>query len=198
MRVAIIPSRGGSRRIPGKNIRIFHGKPIIAYSIEAALRSSLFDEVFVSTDSDEIACVSEKYDAQVLMRSAALAADAIGTQTLITHHMNFFFSQLESDTLVCCIYATAPLMSVLDLELGRNMLKSEDAFDYAFSVNVDPLFDAGQFYWGTAFAYLHARPLISTRTCMVPIAANRVCDINTPKDWARAEQMYLELQKEGM
>jgi pseudaminic acid cytidylyltransferase len=85
VRVAVIPARGGSVRIPRKNIREFHGKPIMAYSILAAERSRLFDHIFVSTDSVDVARVAERYGASVIARPAALGADDVGTQEVIRH-----------------------------------------------------------------------------------------------------------------
>ena len=110
--LAIIPARGGSKRIPGKNIKDFCGKPIIAYSIEAALSSNLFDEVMVSTEDEKIAEVSKQYGAAVpFMRSAQNADDFTGPGDVIYEVLNDYNKNDRVFNNVCCIYATAPLIN---------------------------------------------------------------------------------------
>lgn len=110
--IAIIPARGGSKRIPRKNIKPFMGKPIIAYSIEAALRSGLFDEVMVSTDDEEIAEVSRRYGARVpFMRSAETSNDYAGTADVILEVLKMYKEQGREFDTVCCIYSTAPFVT---------------------------------------------------------------------------------------
>lgn len=191
--VAIIPARGGSRRIPGKNKRLFHGKPIIAYSIETAIASRLFDHVFVSTDDDEIADIAEQYGAQTIIRPAHMCEDSVGTQDV----MRFVLSEVILPKVgdfneACCIYPTAPMVSVDDLKRGYSALYYR-ATAYAFSVGTEPLRDAGQFYWGYVESFTSGIKLISEDSTMVPIDECRVCDINTEEDWQRAERMYAKL-----
>ena len=186
--VAIIPARGGSKRIPRKNIRMFHGKPIIAYSIEAALESNLFDAVIVSTDDPEIADVSKQYGAEVWKRSARLADDLTGTQEVAVDVLKS--AQFD---IACVIYATAPLMSIDDLKLGLGALMMGDT-NFTFAVGTTPvLHDAGQFYWGHSASFLAGVPLWDRWSRMIPIHPSRDCDINIESDWLRAEQMYEEL-----
>jgi len=199
--ICIIPARGGSQRIPGKNIREFHGKPIIAYSIEVANRSGLFDfgNVWVSTDSREIASIAKEYGAHYMMRDAELALDFVGTQEVMVDALQTIRKtmkyQLESfPEYACCIYATAPMLTTQDLHRGLKLLKSSRSLDYAFSVGTEPLHDAGMFYWGKTEAFLTGAPLVSERSIMVPISSDRVCDINTEEDFLRAERMYLALR----
>lgn len=110
--IAVIPARGGSKRIPRKNIKPFMGKPIIAYSIEAALRSGLFDEVMVSTDDEEIAEVSRRYGAKVpFMRSAETSNDYAGTVDVILEVLKMYKEQGREFDTVCCIYSTAPFVT---------------------------------------------------------------------------------------
>ena len=111
-RIAIITARGGSKRIPKKNIKEFCGKPIIVYSIVAALSSGLFDEVMVSTDSEEIAEVARKYGAQVpFMRSAETASDYATTRDVLMEVLNEYEKRgMHFDTMVC-IYPTAPFVT---------------------------------------------------------------------------------------
>jgi N-acylneuraminate cytidylyltransferase len=190
MRYAIIPARGGSNRIPRKNIRLFHGRPIIVYSIETALQSKLFDVVFVSTDDREITEIAESVGAMTIRRPAELADDATGTQAVAKHALQHLNAR-ERD-LACCIYPTAPLLAIEDLARGYRLLCEKKAA-FAFSIGTEPLHDAGQFYWGEARSFLNGVPLFGPDSIMVPIDKSRVCDINTEDDWQRAERMFAAL-----
>ncbi len=136
MKLAVIPARGGSKRIPRKNIKRFAGKPIIAYSIEAAHKSGLFDQIIVSTDDDEIAEVAKQYGADVpFMRSAELSGDHTGTMDVIVHAIQTVAKQQgETPEYTCCIYATAPFLLPEFLQQGYDKL-SRSEYAYAFSVN---------------------------------------------------------------
>ncbi len=134
MKLAIIPARGGSKRIPRKNIKLFCGKPMIAWSIEAAQESKLFDYIVVSTDDEEIAEVAKLHGAEVpFMRPVNLSDDHTGTSPVIAHGINWYRSQGNLPDLVCCIYATAPFVSAEDLQRGLITLNDSSA-DFAFSV----------------------------------------------------------------
>jgi N-acylneuraminate cytidylyltransferase len=197
--VCIIPARGGSRRVPGKNVRLFHGKPIIAYSIECALASELFDEVLVSTDDLGIASIANDRGAGVVHRPAALAVDNVGTQDVMKHALGLLAplpDGLGRYDYACCLYATAPMATPEDLRAGLALLCDEDV-RYVFTVNRDPLFDAGQWYWGKTEAFRAGWPLIDSATAMYPLPPERVCDINTEEDFRRAETMYARLHGGG-
>lgn len=134
MNICVIPARGGSKRIPNKNIKDFCGKPIIAWSIESALESGCFDQVVVSTDNEDIAEVAKQYGAQVpFFRPKELSDDFTGTVTVIQHAVKWFFESEVVPKHVCCLYATAPFVRPEDLRAGYEKIKQEDA-DYAFSV----------------------------------------------------------------
>ena len=185
---ALIPAKGQSSRIPGKNTREFHGKPIIAYSIETAKASGLFDRVYVSTDDAGTAAIARQYGAAVLKRPEALTLDSVGTQDVVRFHAQ------DGDTVgraayICCIYATAPLLEPLDLKEGLMLLERYGA-DYAFSVGTEPLRDAGAYYWGTKIAFVQSKPLFGPDSLMVPLPEDRCVDINTMEDWQRAEHLY--------
>ena len=138
MKLAVIPARGGSKRIPRKNIREFCGKPIIAYSIEAALASDLFDRVIVSTDDDEIASVSREYGAETpFIRPAEIADDYTGTNAVVKHAIQWYQERSQSTSLACCIYATAPFIHVKYLREGHEKLINSDK-SFAFSVTSFP------------------------------------------------------------
>ena len=132
MRVAVIPARGGSKRIPGKNIRAFAGIPIIAHSIMAARNSGCFDRVVVSTDSDKIAEVVLEYGAEVpFVRPPELADDLTPTIPVIRHAITTLRDQGCDPQEVSCLYATAPFLSSDDLRDGLSLLPGCPAFVFA-------------------------------------------------------------------
>ena len=133
--IAIIPARGGSKRIPKKNIKNFLGKPIIAYSIETALKSGLFDEVMVSTDDAEIAEIAKKYGAKVpFMRSVENADDFATTADVLKEVLqNYKQFQQRNFDYACCIYPTAPFVSTELLQKSFDLLKEKN-FDTVFPV----------------------------------------------------------------
>jgi N-acylneuraminate cytidylyltransferase len=133
MNIAIIPARGGSKRIPRKNIKEFCGKPMIAWSIEAAKKANLFDRIIVSTDDEEIADVANRWGAEVpFMRPEELSNDFAGTTEVITHATKWAQDQGWPLEAVCCIYATAPFVRQNDLQRGLNALRS-GPWAYAFT-----------------------------------------------------------------
>jgi len=136
--VAIIPARGGSKRIPGKNGKLFVGKPIITYSIDVAKRSNLFERVIVSTDSNEIAEIAEKYGAEVpFVRPDYLSDDYTVTDDVFLHALSWLKENDKSFEYACCIYATCPFLQVKYLKLGLETLKKEKSTS-AFSVTTFP------------------------------------------------------------
>lgn len=134
MRLAVIPARGGSKRIPRKNLKPFNGRPIIGYSIEAARGSGLFDHVVVSTDDADIAAVARAEGAEVpFMRPSALADDHTGTLAVVAHAIELLTAQQIVPAFVCCLYPTAPLLQPESLrEAYRRLVDSGK--DFAFGV----------------------------------------------------------------
>ncbi|MFJ2461383.1 pseudaminic acid cytidylyltransferase [Pseudomonas neuropathica] len=225
--VAIIPARGGSKRIPRKNLLPFDGVPMIVRSIRTALESGLFDQVVVSTDDAEIADVARAHGAQVpFLRPVDLADDFTGTAAVIVHALE----QLPSFDFACCIYATAPLLQVRYLREGLELLERHADKSFAFSVcdfgfpvqralTLDeqgalralyPEFrntrsqdlpkafqDAGQFYWGRREAWLRGEVLYSPASLPVILPRHLVQDIDTAEDWKRAEYLYAALKAGG-
>ena len=124
MKLALIPARGGSKRIPAKNIKSFYNKPLIAYSIETAIKSGLFDRIVVSTDDNEIAEIAIKYGAEVpFIRPKNLSDDFATTQDVIDHALDFFSKKSEKYNYLCTIYATAPFLKSKYLIEGFESLK---------------------------------------------------------------------------
>ena len=228
MKLAVIPARGGSKRIPRKNIKLFGGLPMIAWSINAAIKSQCFDRIIVSTDDVEIASVAKAHGAEVpFMRPIYLSDDHTGTIPVVAHAIDWQNQHGESASLVCCIYATAPFLQHTDLEQGLSLLQNTGA-DYALSVtsyafpiqrairitskNRVEMFqpehfntrsqdlpeawhDAGQFYWGTAHAWLNQKSVFNADSLAVKLPPYRVQDIDTMEDWHQAELMSEFLTK---
>ena len=225
--VVIIPARGGSKRIPRKNLAPFDGVPMIVRSIRTALDSGLFDQVVVSTDDAEIADVARAHGAEVpFLRPAQLADDFTGTAAVIVHALQ----QLPAFDYACCVYATAPLLQVRYLREGFELLEQHPDKSFAFSVcnfgfpvqralTLDgqgaltalyPEFrdtrsqdlpeafqDAGQFYWGRSDAWQRGEVVYSPASLPVILPRHLVQDIDTPEDWKRAEYLYAALKAGG-
>lgn len=136
--IAVIPARGGSKRIPRKNIKDFYGKPLMAYSIEAALKSKLFDKVIVTTDDEEIASIAKAYGAEVpFLRPKELSDDFTGTVDVAKHALEWLRENGEIYEFACTIYATAPLLQSKYLVEGYSALKNSTAIN-AFSATSMP------------------------------------------------------------
>lgn len=239
MRLAIIPARGGSKRIPRKNIRDFAGRPMIGYAIGAARESGVFDRIVVSTDDAEIAAIAKEQGAEVpFMRPPELSNDTAGTVPVIQHAMQALQgsadapaaagAQAAGQAQVCCIYPGVPLLQARVLREALDLLQTGGC-DFVFPVlefsspvqraltrdadgrtrsmfpeyadtrtqDLTPAYhDAGQFYWGTAAAWLSGRsPHLGARTLVLPSWA--AVDIDTPDDWARAEALFRALNAGG-
>ncbi|MFJ2390055.1 pseudaminic acid cytidylyltransferase [Pseudomonas koreensis] len=225
--VAIIPARGGSKRIPRKNLLPFDGVPMIVRSIRTALDSGLFEQVVVSTDDADIAELALAHGAQVpFLRPVELADDFTGTAAVIVHALQ----QLPAFDYACCVYATAPLLQARFLRQGFELLQQHPNKAFAFSVcsfgfpvqralTLDgqgalsalyPEFrntrsqdlpeafqDAGQFYWGRSEAWLRGEVLYSPASLPVILPRHLVQDIDTLEDWKRAEYLYAALKAGG-
>ena len=122
-RVAVIPARGGSQRIPRKNIRLLDGKPLMAYSIETAIHSGLFDRIIVSTDDNDIAQIARSFGAETpFLRPADLADHMTGTTPVMQHALRYLIDNGQRPDQACLIYATCPLLTKEDLQNGLDQL----------------------------------------------------------------------------
>ncbi len=230
MQLAVIPARGGSKRIPRKNIKMFHGQPMIAWSIQAAIDSGCFDEVWVSTDDEEIAEVAQVYGAKVpFLRPVHLSDDFATTADVMSHAVEEFGKINHAlPDYICCLYATAPFVTKADLVQGLEKIKNNSNLNYVFSATTYPFpiqraiklneydtvemfspqyfnvrsqdleeawHDAGQFYWGTAEAWLNKAMIFSTQSRVVELPRFRVQDIDTQEDWDRAEWLFKAIQQ---
>ncbi|MGB0480476.1 MAG: pseudaminic acid cytidylyltransferase [Flavobacteriaceae bacterium] len=218
--IAIIPARGGSKRIPRKNIKNFLGKPIIFYAIESALKSELFDEVLVSTDDEEIATIAKKYGAKVpFFRSAKNADDHATTFSVLEEVLTTY----NSVTSAACIYPTAPFVTPEKLKQAQNLLRKNN-FDTVFTamkyghhieralqidettgkikmidarnMNTrsqdlkDTYHDAGQFYFFNTAPILKAKSLWTNNTGALIVDELEAQDIDTLTDWKLAELKF--------
>ncbi|MCM1531578.1 MAG: pseudaminic acid cytidylyltransferase [Bacteroides sp.] len=217
--IAIIPARGGSKRIPRKNVRDFLGKPIMAYSIGAALESGLFEEVMVSTDDEEIAEVARRYGAKVpFMRSSATADDFATTADVLREVLARYGEQGRQFSNMCCIYATAPLVTGRHIaEAYGRLLSSDFSMVYpvvAFSYPIWRCLDLNgngelQRHWpkyenarsqdlpmeyhdtGTFYWYKIEPWFAGTgKTGGIVMDESCVQDIDTETDWKLAEMKY--------
>jgi pseudaminic acid cytidylyltransferase len=138
MNIAIIPARGGSKRIPRKNIRAFCGHPILKYSIDAAQRSGLFDKIIVTTDDAEIADIAKSYNVEVpFLRPQNLSDDFATTSAVVAHALKWLKDTGEKYEFVCTIYATAPFLSSAHILKGYSVLRASTATN-AFSATASP------------------------------------------------------------
>jgi N-acylneuraminate cytidylyltransferase len=184
--LAVIPSRGGSKRIPRKNIKVFHGKPIMAYSIDLA--HECYMTPVVTTDDKEIASIARNYGAKVFWRGPGLELDhdegGVGTQAVAQE----VFQELgRDDWFGCVIYPTAPLLTPMDIYQCHALLYANPSQKYVFSVDTS-LTDAGGFYFGYTQAFIDEDPLDGNSIRVV----TGDIDINTPEDWDEAERIYRE------
>ena len=139
MNIALIPARGGSKRIPRKNIRPFRDRPMIAWSIQAAQNAECFDRIIVSTDDEEIAQVAISYGAEVpFLRPGHLADDHATTQAVVAHAAHWCGQQGLNPEAICCIYATAPFVLPRDLNDGKRLLETASAASIVFTATSFP------------------------------------------------------------
>lgn len=139
MKVALIPARGGSKRIPRKNIRPFRGRPMIAWSITAAQASGCFDQILVSTDDQEIAQVASLHGADVpFLRPAHLADDQATTKAVVLHALQWFEQHGLPVEAVCCLYATAPFVQPTDLAKAARLLEQAPTQSFVFTATSFP------------------------------------------------------------
>jgi len=214
--ICIIPARGGSKRIPKKNIKNFLGKPLIAYSIETALASGLFKKVVVTTDDEEIANIAKRYNAEVQFRPKELSDDYSATMDVF----EYVIDQNPGYEYACMIYATAPFLQEKYLQEGFDKLQNSTAC-YSFSATSfafpiqrafklkdnrcemfekenfskrsqdleEAYHDAGQFYW-RKIACRSDDVLFGKDSIPVILPRHLVQDIDTMEDFTRAEYMY--------
>ncbi len=224
-KIALIPARGGSKRIPKKNIKFFLGKPIIAYPIEALATSGFFDDIIISTDDKHIQDIAKQYGGSVpFTRPYALSGDYTTTREVVIHAIDTLC--LNEQDMVCCVYPTSVFLTHNSLKEGYEALLehfcfslSAVAYDYpvyrSFVVSQDRAItllyqdmlnersqdlqkvyhDAAQFYWGSVKEWKSQTPLFSECSYAVIMPSSCVQDIDTLDDWKIAEIKYTLLHK---
>jgi pseudaminic acid cytidylyltransferase len=225
MKIAVIPARGGSKRIPRKNIKDFCGKPMIAWSIKVARESNLFDRIIVSTDDEEIAIIARDSGAETpFKRPVYLADDLTATVPVVAHAVASCVKLGWGVEYACCVYPCAPFMQVDDLVNALEIvIERKTDFVYPVAEYSHPIqramrklpndsmqfyspqfeltrtqdleksyHDAGQFYWGTAAAWMEQKKM-HTDGIGMPIPNWRVVDIDSEDDWKRATIIFESL-----
>ena len=217
--LCIIPARGGSKRIPKKNIKEFHGKPIIAYSIETALKSSLFKTVMVSTDCPEVMNISRMYGAEVPFRRSEMNSNDFATTVdVVNEVIEAYREESQSFDEICVLYPCAPFVSAADLTYAKHLLEKFDCvipvvrFDFppfrSFEISESKLrykwpeyeksrsqdleelyHDAGQWYFFRNGEQYH-ESLVKGSTSPLILESNKVQDIDTICDWKLAELKF--------
>lgn len=186
MRIAIIPARGGSQRVPRKNLRPFMGKPMLQWAVEAAQASCLFDYLIVTTDDAEISVLANSLGCDVHNREPD--DGSTGTQELAARVLADYgvIEGCEFDQ-ACVIYPCSPMLRGQDLISSHRMLKPRVQWVISWLENDDV--DAGCFYWGRSWSFTQRNPL-TERPAYYPADPARFIDINTFDDLARAEAMF--------
>lgn len=226
--LAIIPARGGSKRIPKKNIKEFCGKPIIEYSIQAALQAGIFTEVMVSTDDEIIAEIAKKAGASVpFYRGAEASSDFATTADVLLEVLDCYKELGKHFEEVCCIYPTAPFVTAQKLRVGYELLKQGDSvmpvvkYSYPIqrSINIkdnlvymnwpehvntrsqdleDMYHDCGQFYILDVVALRKTKALFTEKTVPYVMSDLEVQDIDHLEDWKIAEMKYKLMKDRGI
>ena len=217
--IAIIPARGGSKRLPRKNILDLHGCPLISYPIKAAIKSELFENVFVSTEDSEIAEISKKYGATVINRPVELAQD---TSTVVEVCLSVV-RQIKVENF-CCIYATAALLSSRSIQDSYQVFKNDERINYLMGVsefNYHPVqalkedkngdlsyllpeyigvqsqsypkvvVSNGSFIWGRSNQFEIDTLFYSQKLKGYVLPENEVCDLDSLKDYERLKEKFL-------
>jgi pseudaminic acid cytidylyltransferase len=218
--ICIIPARGGSKRIPNKNLKELDGLPILGFTIQQALKSQLFRHVVVSTDDAAIARTSLEFGAQFLMRPAELADDFTSTISVMAHAI--YKLKVDSRNLVCCLYPVTPLLDYSRISQALEIIKNED-LNYVFPalpcspqeqrsftsdeagriLKFEPeksiartqdleskYVDAGQFYLGHAETWSSKKAIFSNNSRVIILSQWEVLDVDTLGDWEIMESLY--------
>ena len=213
MNIAIIPARGGSKRIKNKNFKNFFGRPIITYSIDLAKKSKLFSEIIVSTDNKKIMKISKKQGATILFkRPKYLSKDNAPIIDVIAHSIKRLRKLRLKPSNVCCIFPVSPLIKKNTLKKSLQILKNK-RLNYVFPVTKNThsnqnqlfvsknktllknkkenkFFDAGQFYWGRAKAWENKIEIFSSKSGVIELNSKKTIDVNYISDWNRLKTIF--------
>lgn len=218
MRVAFIPARGGSKRIPEKNLRLFNGRPLLSYALEAVHRSEIFDQVIISTDSEDIIEFGRQAQITVLKRQAELADDFSTIREVVKDFIAK--SQFQLSDSICCVLPSNPFVSASDLKkadevhhqwefvygiiesqkpVERALIRLEDGttrmrigeFQNTRTQDLPKsYFDAGQFYFASVESWLSSSSILNSRSLGIIASFKNSVDIDTIEDWNLAETIF--------
>tara|TARA_B100001057_G_C22866513_1_gene956724 strand:+ start:2919 stop:3590 length:672 start_codon:yes stop_codon:yes gene_type:complete len=218
--ICVIPARGGSKRIPKKNIKNFLKFPIIKYTIKNALKSNLFDKIIVSTDDKKIAKLSKSFGAEILIRSKKLSNDKTGTNEVICNTIKYYEKEFRIKR-VCCLYPTSVFCNEKILRTAFKKLDKKTKYVFSITKYSHPIFrsfkiknnkismlfpskekirtqdlpktfhDASQFYLGWKEAWKKHKKIFNENSKFVEIDENKTQDIDNLADWKLAEIKYL-------
>jgi pseudaminic acid cytidylyltransferase len=193
MKIAVIPARGGSKRIPRKNIKEFYGKPMIAWSIETAIASEVFDRIIVSTDDEEIASIAKAFGAEVpFMRPDELSDDHAATTEVVAHATLWAQNQGWKVDAVCCIYATAPFVKKSDIKDALDLLESDNwAYSFTATDFAAPIFRSFQQVEGGGVEMFYPEHF-STRSQDLPDALHDAGQFywGRPESWIEGKRIF--------
>ena len=213
MNIAIIPARGGSKRIKNKNFKNFFGRPIITYSIDLAKKSKLFSEIIVSTDNKKIMEISKKQGATILFkRPKHLSKDNVPIIDVIAHSIKKLRKLKLKPSNVCCIFPISPLITENTLKKSLQILKNKK-LNYVFPVTKNTysnqnqlfvsknktllknkqenkFFDAGQFYWGRTKAWEKKLRIFSSKSGIIELNSKKIIDVNYISDWNKLKKVF--------
>ena len=218
--ICVRPARGGSKRIPKKNIKKFLGYPIIKYTIKNALKSNLFDKIIVSTDDKKIARLSQRFGAEILIRSKKLSNDRTGMNEVVCNTIKYYEKHFKIKR-VCCLYPTAVFCNIRMLKRAFKMLDKRTKYVFSITKFNHPIFrsfeikknkismifpgkekkrtqdfpktfyDASQFYLGWKEAWKKHKSIFNAHSKFIQIDENKTQDIDNFSDWKIAEIKYL-------
>lgn len=216
MNIALIPARGGSKRIVKKNSKLFFGNPIISYPIKVLISSKLFKKIFVTSDDEKlISYINKNFpNVKIIKRKKKFSTDKVKTITVVK---NFIKNDLKIKKvkIICCVYPTTPLLDIKNLKLGlkvckkfRNfvfpVLKSnfthgkfiklkENTIEKVLTKNdylMDNYQDSGQFYYGTLGNWVKKKKIIDKSSKCFALGDQDAIDINTIEDWNKAKKLF--------
>ena len=188
--LAIITARGGSKRIPRKNIKEFNGKPIMAYSIEAAAGSGVFDKVMVSTEDEEIAEIAKHYGAEVPFYRSEQTAGDFATTTDVLNEVIAEYEQSEADSLIPVVRFSFPPQRAMEIQDGLLVFRQPEYMN-SRSQDLTPHYhDVGQFYVFRTEAFKVNQRIMAGKILPMELPETEVQDIDNPVDWQLAELKY--------
>jgi pseudaminic acid cytidylyltransferase len=221
--ICIIPARGGSKRVPKKNLKNFLGFPIISYAIIVAKKSKLFSKIIVSTEDKEIAKISKKYGAEIHYRPKKLSDDITGTNAVICDVINSYQKKIKIN-IVCCIYPTSVFCTTIFLKKALTLLDKKTKYVFTASKYNHSIFrsflkkkkismlfpkkekkrtqdlppayhDAAQFYFGWKESWLKNKSIFNKYSKFIEIDEHKTQDIDNLLDWKIAEAKYLKVKQ---